>query len=78
MPCLLLGVLEHIYILGDALDIEVIVLHFVVQCQKVEGVTNRAPRLEVRKEVLWCNLSVERIGVPKQSDTCVGDDGEDE
>ena len=44
-PCLLLGVLEHIYILGDALDLEVIALQFIAQRQKVEGVTARAPHL---------------------------------
>ena len=46
---MLLGVLEHIYILRDALNLEVIALHFVVQRQKVEGVTACAPHLEVRK-----------------------------
>ena len=58
MSCLLLGILKHIYILGDALELEVIALHFVVQRQKVEGVTARAPRLEVRNEVLWGDFSV--------------------
>ena len=49
LALLALGVLEHIYILGDVLDLEVIALHFVVQRQKVEGGTSRVPRLEMRK-----------------------------
>ena len=75
---MLLGVLENIYILGDVLNLEVIALHFVVQSQKFEGVTARAPRLDLRKEVLWRYFIVERLGIPDLSDPCVGDDGEDE
>ena len=55
---MLLGILDNIYILGDSLDLELIALYFVVQRQKVEGVTARAPRLEVRKEGLWRDVSV--------------------
>ena len=53
-----MGVFKHVYVLRDALDLEVIELHLVVQRQKVEGVTARAPRLEVRNEVLWGDFSV--------------------
>ena len=42
-----LGVLEHVDILGDSLDLEVVALHFVMQRQYVEGVPAGAPRLEV-------------------------------
>ena len=75
---MLLGVLKHIFILGDSLDLEVIALHFFMQRQKVKGVMARAPRLEVRKEVLRRDFSVERFGIPELSDPCVGDNGEDE
>ena len=55
-----------------------IALHFVVQRQKVEDVTARAPHLEVRKEVRWFDFSVDRLGIPELLDPCVGDDGADE
>ena len=42
-----LGVLKHINILGDALDLEVIALHFIMQRQEVEGVPACEPRLEM-------------------------------
>ena len=42
---LLLGVLEHFDILGDALNFKVIALHFILKHQKVKGVTTRASRL---------------------------------
>ena len=45
---MLLGLLKNIDILGDALDLKVVALHLVVQRQKVEGVTTRESRLEVR------------------------------
>ena len=48
-PHLLLYILEHIGILGDALDFELVAPHFIMQRQKVEGVTTRASRLKVRK-----------------------------
>ena len=73
-----MGVLKHVYVLGDALDLELIALYLVVQRHKVEGVKARAPRLEVRKEVLWRYCSVDRLGIPELSDPCVGNDGEDE
>ena len=44
-----MGVLEHINILGDVLDLEVIALHFIMQLQEVEGVLARAPRLDMGK-----------------------------
>ena len=44
-------VLEHIDILGDALDLEVVALHFVMQRQEIDGVPASAPRLKVCKEV---------------------------
>ena len=75
---MLLGVLKHIFILGDSLDLEVIALHFFMQRQKVKGVMARAPRLEVRKEVLRRDFSVERLSIPELWDPCVGNDGEDE
>ena len=48
-PRLLLGVLEHIYILGDSLNFEVVALHFVVQRHKAKGVMTHAYLLKVRK-----------------------------
>ena len=55
---MLLGVLEHIDIIGDALDIEALALHFVMQLQEVEGVPAGSPRLEVCKKVFWADLGV--------------------
>ena len=78
MPYLLLGVLKHIYILGDALDLEVIALHFVVHRENVEGVTARAPCLEVRKEGMWGDFSVGSLGIPEFLDPCVCNYSEDE
>ena len=53
-----LCVLEHIDILEDDLDLEVVALHFVMQRQEVEGITAGAPHLEVCKEVFWADLGV--------------------
>ena len=53
-----LRILEHVYVLGDALNHEVVALHFVMQRQEVEGVPVGAPRLEVGKYVLGSNLGV--------------------
>ena len=41
-----LYVLEHVYVLGDSLDLEMVALHFVIQLE-VEGVPAGAPCLEV-------------------------------
>ena len=41
-----LGILEHIDILGDSLDLEVVALHLFMKRQEVEGVPAGAPRLE--------------------------------
>ena len=49
LPRLLLGVLEHIDILRDSLNFEVVALNFVVQIQKFEGVMTRALHLKVKK-----------------------------
>ena len=54
----MLGILDHVDILGDSLDLEVVALHFVMQRQEVEGITAGAPRLEVCKEVFWADLGV--------------------
>ena len=43
----MLGILDHVDILGDSLDLEVVALHFVMQRQEVEGVPAGATRLEV-------------------------------
>ena len=51
-------VLEHVYVLGDALDLEVVALYFVMKSQEIEGVPAVAPRLKVGKDVLGRNLSV--------------------
>ena len=53
-----MGVLKHIDILGDALDLEVVVLKLVMHHQEVKGVTSIAPRLELRKKVFWADLGV--------------------
>ena len=42
-----MGILEHINILGDSLDLEVIALNFIMQRQEVEGVPARASHLEM-------------------------------
>ena len=42
-----MDVLEHIDILRDSLDLEVIALHFIMKRQEVEGVPALSPRLEV-------------------------------
>ena len=74
---MLLGVLEHIYILGDSLNLEVIALHFVMQRQKVEGVPACAFCLYVREEVLQCDVGVYCLYVLELADPCISDDGED-
>ena len=38
-----LGVLEHINILGDYLELKVIAMHFIMQKQEVKGLPDRAP-----------------------------------
>ena len=76
-PCLFLCILEHIYILGDPLYFDVIALHFIMQCQEVEGVATIAPRLEVGKERLWSYIGVERLWVPEFLHPCILDDNED-
>ena len=42
-----LRVLEHVNVLGDSLNLEVVALHFVMQHQEVKGVPDDAPHLEV-------------------------------
>ena len=44
-----LGVLKHINTLGDALDLQMIALHFVMQREEVKGVSAGAPCLKVSK-----------------------------
>ena len=58
LPCLLLYILKHINILGFYFQFEVVALHFMMQCQKVEGMTTYAPRLEVREKRLWRKVSI--------------------
>ena len=58
-----LGVLEHINILRDALKLEVLALHFIMQRQEVKGVPAGAPRLQVCKKVFWADLGVEGVRV---------------
>ena len=65
---MLLGVLKHIYILRDSLDLEVIALHIVMQNQKVEGVPARSTRLEVREEVLRWDVCVYSLRVSEIAD----------
>ena len=73
-----LHVLEHVYVLGDALNLELVALHFIMQRQEVEGVPDSAPRLEVGNYVLGGNLGVERFGVSQFANPGVGNDGEHE
>ena len=40
-----LGGLEHVNVLGDALDLQMIALHFIMQCKEVKGVLAGAPCL---------------------------------
>ena len=54
-------VLEHVNVLGDALDFEVVALHFIMQHQLVEGVLAGSPCFEVVKEVIQGNLRVKRV-----------------
>ena len=56
-------VLKHFYVIGDALDLKVVALHFIMQNQEVKGVPAGAPRLEVGKDVLRGNLGIERVGI---------------
>ena len=44
-PRLLLCILEHIDIIGYPLYFKVVVLHFIVQCQKFNFITTHAPPL---------------------------------
>ena len=73
-----LHVLEHVYLIGDALNLKVVALHFIMQRQEVEGVPAGAPHLEVGKDVLGDNLSVEQVGVSQFANPGVGDDVEHE
>ena len=73
-----LGVLEHMNILGDALDLQMIALHFVMQRKEVKGMPAGAPCLEVSQEVSRVYLGVNGFGVPELLDPCVRDDGEHE
>ena len=73
-----MGVLEHINILGDALNLKVVTLHLVVQLQEVKGVPAGAPCLQVCEKVFWADLVVNSVGVSKLLDPCVRDDGEHE
>ena len=58
-----LCVLEHVNVLLDDLDLEVVTLRFIMQLQEVEGVPDGATRLEVGKDILRGNLGVKRVGV---------------
>ena len=60
-----LGILEHINIIGDALNLKVVSLHFFMQRQEVEGVPAGAPCLQVCKKVFWADLNVNSIGISK-------------
>ena len=73
-----LGVLEHINILGDDLNLKMVALHLVVQRQEVEGVPAGAPYFQVCEQVFWADLGVNGIGVLKFSDPCVRNDSEHE
>ena len=73
-----LCVLEHINIIGDALNLEVIALHFIIKSQEVEGIPSCAPFLEMLEEVLRGNIGVNGFGVSKFSDLGVSDSGKDE
>ena len=42
-----MGVLEHVDILRDYLNLEVVALYFVMQSQEGAGIPAGAPRLEV-------------------------------
>ena len=42
-----LRVLEHVYVLGDVLDLEVVALNLIMERQEVEGVLAIATHLEV-------------------------------
>ena len=59
-----MGVLEHVDILGDSLELEVVALHFVMQRQEAKSVPAGAPRLEVREDLFWSDLGVQGVTVP--------------
>ena len=61
---LLLGVLEHINILGDALNLKMVELHLVVHRQEVDGVPAGAPCFQVCKQILGVDLHVNGVWVP--------------
>ena len=48
--------LEHVYVLGDSLDLKVVALHFVMHRQEVKGVPDSAPHLEVGNDILSATL----------------------
>ena len=71
-----LGVLEHINILRDAIDLQMIALHFVMQRKEVKGVPDGTPCLKLSKEVSRVYLGVNGFWVPELPEPCVRDDGE--
>ena len=71
-------VLEHVNVLEDALDLEVVALYFIMQHQEVEGVPAGTPCLEACKDIFGNDIGVKRVGVAQFADPGVGDDGEHE
>ena len=58
-----LGILEHINILRDALNLKMVALHLVVQRQEFEGVPAGAPCLQVCKKIFEGDLRVNGVWV---------------
>ena len=52
----LLGVLKCVYVLEDASAVLVVLLHFVLDREDVDGVKSAADRLEVVQQLPWGDL----------------------
>ena len=78
LPRLFLCILDHINIIGYPPYFEVILLHFIMQRQEVEGMATCAPHLEVDEKRLWCNIGVKRLRVSEFPHPHILDDGKDE
>ena len=61
LPRLFFYILDNINILGDHLYFKVTALNFIMQRMEVKDMATFAPRLEVGKKHLWCDVGVKRL-----------------